>query len=405
MFKQLLNTTQRWDDVLYRKPTVQAAITAIQQSVPILAVDIYCRLIIKLFISPDALLANLFDQYPALSDAVVDCSRHLLSLLDASVIFIFIAGLTYHYLKEKNISNTTLPMLTNLIITYLLLFNKNQLIPYNAIPYLLITLIALLTCQTYYWYYTHHDSNLSPYALSYLCWSLLTIIVFGKLLHIVLQLPRLQSFSSTILSHNFFTTFFGVLLVATLAPILFIMGFPLPLELTNNQTMLNTVIANLDTMLTHGLKTLPFPENLYSVYGSFTLFGGIGNTLALNVLLLFATSKRIRRLGLLAWLPSLFDSNALLFSGMPLFIRPLMLVPMILSNIISMLISYLAIALHVIHPSVYITPTNLPNILLPTLASPSPLPSLLVTIVIFCISLLIYQPFLSRLMREVPHEK
>lgn len=405
MFTHLINTTQRWDEVLYRKPTMQAVIIAIQQSVPILAIDIYCRLVMKLAISPDALLTNLFDQYPTFPDSVVDISRHILSVLDASVILIFIAGLTHQYLKEKSIQNTTLPVLTNLIVTYLLLFNKNQLIAYNAVPYLLITLIALLTCQTYYWYYNRNRATRSPYALSYLFWSLTTIIIFGKLLHIVLQLPRLQSISSTILSQSFFTTFFGLLLVAIFSPILFIMGLPLPLEFTNNQTTLNTVIANLDTMLTHGLTTLPFPENLYSVYGSFTLFGGIGNTLALNVLLLFVASKSIRRLGLLAWLPSLFDNNFLLFSGLPLFMRPLILVPMLMTNIISMLISYTAIACHFIHPSVYITPSNLPNILLPTLASPTPIQSTIVTILIFCISLLIYRPFLSRLMLEVSHEK
>lgn len=405
MFNYLINTTQRWDEVLYRKPTMQAIIIAIKQSVPILAIDIYWRLIMKIAISPDALLANLFDQYPILPDNVIDISRHISSLLDATVILIFIAGLTHQYLKEKSIQNTTLPVLTNLIITYLLLFNKNQLIPYNTVPYLLITVITILTCQTYLWYYNRNSPALSHYALRYLFWSFICIIIFGKLLHIILQLPRLQSFSSTILSQSFFTTFLGLLLVSFFSPILFIMGLPLPLEFTNNQTTLNTVVANLDTMLTHGLTTLPFPENLYSVYGSFTLLGGIGNTLALNVLLLFAASKSIRRLGLLAWIPSLFDNNCLLFSGMPLFMRPLMLVPMLMTNIISMLISYTAIACHFIHPSVYITPSNLPNILLPTLASPTPIRSTLVTILIFCVSLLIYRPFLSRLILEVSHEK
>jgi cellobiose PTS system EIIC component len=82
-----------------------------------------------------------------------------------------------------------------------------------------------------------------------------------------------------------------------------------------------------------------------------------------------------------------------------------MLVPMLLVNITSMLISYVAIAGHIVQPAIFITPNNLPNMLLPTLASATPIRSTILAILIFSVSLLIYRPFLKRLTTEVTHEK
>ena len=404
MFNRLVNTAQHWDSALYRRPALQAIAIAIQQSIPILAIDVYFRLLLKLAISPDALFANLFSNYPVLPDTITDHSRLILSNLDMAVAMVFVIGLTHHYLTNRGIQNTTLPVITNFIAIYLLLFEKSQLPAYIATQYLLITLITLLSCRTYYWYYHHFMPNASPFSFKYLIWAM-TIIAINLLLHIVCRFPRMLTIISNLLSQTFFTTFSGLLLIAILSPMLFLLGFSLPPELTGNQTTLNPVISNLDAMLTHGLSTLPFPENLYSIYGAFSLFGGVGNTLALNVLLLFAVSKKYKRLGILSWIPSLFDNNFLLYAGLPLFLRPLMLVPMLLVNVSSLLISYIAVASHLVQPVVFLTPNNLPNALLPTLASNTPVRSTILAILIFMLSLLIYRPFIHRLMTEDSNEK
>lgn len=404
MFNYLINTVQRWDDRLIHRPAFQSIALAIQQSIPILAIDIYCRLVFKLILFPDALFANILKKYPIFPDTIVDHARFILSNLDIAVAMVFVIGLTYHYLTARGVKNTSLPIVTNFIATYILLFQKDQLPTYITIQYLLITILTLLSCATYYWLHKHFSATTSPFNLKYLLWSII-IISFNVMLHPIIQWPRLQTMFATLLSQNFFTSFLGLLLIAILAPFLFVLGFSIPPELTNNQTTLNTVISNLDAMLTHSISTLPFPENLYSIYGSFTLFGGIGNTLALNLLLLFAASKKYRRLAILAWLPSLFDNNFLLYAGIPIFLRPLMLIPMLLINIIGTLIAYLAVFLHFTQPVVFITPSGMPNVLLPTLASSTPIQSTIIAILIFCLSILIYYPFTKRLMIEVPNEK
>lgn len=404
MLNHVVNTAQKLDHALIHRPAFQAISAAMQQSVPILAIDIYCRLFLKLAISPDALFVNIFNNYPITPDSITDRLRFIIQNLDIAVTIIFIIGLTYHYLTQKGIKNTTLPIVTNFIAIYALLFVKGQVLANNASHYLLITFLILLSSHSYYWYYNHLKIAASPFSLRYLLWSI-TIIAASLLLHFGLHLSRLTSIISNLLAQNFFTTFLGLLLIAILSPLLFIFGFSLPPELTSNQTSFNAMVSNLDKFLTHGSSALPFPENLYSIYGAFSLFGGVGNTLALNVLLLFVASKNYRRLGILSWIPSLFDNNYLLYAGLPLFFRPLILAPMILVNITSMLISYVAIAGHIVQPAIFITPNNLPNILLPTLASATPIRSTILAILIFSLSLLIYRPFIQRFMTEVTHEK
>lgn len=404
MLNRAVNTVQKLDNALIHRPTFQAISAAMQQSVPILAIDIYCRLLSKLAISPDALFVTVFNNYPITPAIITDRLRFIIQNLDIAVTMIFVIGLTYHYLTQKGIKNTTLPIVTNFIAIYALLFVKGPLMVTNGSHYLLITCLVLLSSHSYYWYYRHLKTTVSPFSLRYLIWSI-TIISASPLLNFGLHLSRLTSIVSNQLSQNFFTTFFGLLLIAILSPALFIIGFSLPPELISNQTSLNAMVSNLDKFLTHSLSTLPFPENLYSVYGAFSLFGGVGNTLALNALLLFVASKNYRHLGLLSWIPSLFDNNYLLYAGLPLFLRPLILVPMLLVNIMSMLISYIAIAGHIVQPAIFIVPNNLPNILLPTLASPTPIRSTILAILIFSLSLLIYRPFVQRFMTEVPHEK
>ncbi len=268
-----------------------------------------------------------------------------------------------------------------------------------------MSVTVLFSVTTYCWFQKKWvNPDTSPYAYRYLVWAVL-IILMSWLLRQLIAIPHFQTTISVLLSKTFFTTFWGLLAVSILSPLLFVFGFALPSELTDDQTTLNTVIANLDAVLSTGHKVLPYPENLYSTYGAFTLFGGIGNTLVISLLLLFATSRKHQKLGLITWFPSLFDDNTLLLAGVPLFLRPLMLVPMLLVSVISQLIGYVAIATHFIQPVVYPTPMNIPNLLLPTIASTTPIRSTLVTVAVFILSIVIYRPFVHRLTEGVSYEK
>ena len=61
MATYLMNLILNWDQKIYQKRTMQAVRIAMKQTLPILAIDVYLRLIFKLFFSPDSLFANVFN--------------------------------------------------------------------------------------------------------------------------------------------------------------------------------------------------------------------------------------------------------------------------------------------------------------------------------------------------------
>lgn len=397
---RLVINTYKVDQWLFHFQSAKSIVIALQQTVPILAVNIYLHLLYRLTISPDSLMSYFFNHPLHVAPPIVENIRFGLSLLDGLVIMIFVAGFTFNYLSSQLIHDTSLPILTNFLITYLILSSNNQFSTTNTSQYLLITIFVYFSVKSYTYQRTHFLKNtVSPYDLRNLLWSGMIIGLTVISYHYIGNL-HFQSNFSTLLSKNLFSSFTGLLLIAVLSPLMFIIGFPLPSELTDDQTTLNTVISNLDAFLNSTHTNLPFPENLYSTYGSYTLFGGIGNTIIISFLLLFMKNERYKRLGRIAWLPSLFDNNYLLYSGLPMFFRPILIVPSLLVSTLSLLISYVAIALHFVKPVIFITPTHLPNLLLPTIASGTPIRSTILTIIILIMSYIIYKPFVMKLTSE-----
>ncbi|WP_244034832.1 hypothetical protein [Pseudolactococcus carnosus] len=184
----------------------------------------------------------------------------------------------------------------------------------------------------------------------------------------------------------------------------FWLGISIPRELVTDQINIPAVVKNLDVVIKNQNGSLPYPTNLYSVYHAFSQFGGIGNTVVLSFLLLFAVSKKRQNLGLLSLVPSLFNQNQLLYFGLPIFFRPLMLVPMLITSLMGTLIGYTAIMTHLIKPATLVTPSGMPNLLLAFLGSNDGW-SLLVVAIIFGLSVIIYMPFIKIQNSETIYEK
>lgn len=400
----LVDMAQRWESKLWQMTAFQSIKTALHQSLPIIIIDIYLRLSVKLILSPNALFVKLFKLDAKPFKPLFDAILVLLPLADAAVVLIYIAALTHQYLAAKGYPNTSLPLITNCLAVFLFFGDKNQFPVFNVNQYFVVTLIVLFSCYAYTRYASHINHHPNPFSLPYLIWSGI-IIVLGLFLHQLFRQQLFEFFLSDIWTHRFFATFFGLVIMTVVAPILYLLGVALPPELTAPSTSMYGVERNLTTYLTTAHGALPVPENVYSIYGAFTLFGGIGNTLAICLILLFAASKQQRRLARISWFPTLFDNSYLLFVGIPLFLNPLIFIPMILVNLMSLTISFLAITTHFIQPIVFVAPDSLPNLLLPTVASTTPIRSFLVTVIILIGAVLIYRPFLSHLTLEVPGEK
>ena len=398
MIKKCFSLIVKLDNIVLKNHVFQAIFSAMRQTLPVLAIDVYLRLLFVLFLAPNALFPVIFNINLKITGLQI-----ILSILDVVILMIFAAALTNKYLIYRGIKNNILPILTNFLATYLLFTVNTQDFSHNVSQYLVVTVLTLLSSESYYQYQRLFRKTLQPYSARFLVWSAFILGLYF-LVQPYVQQTTLQLLISSILSSNFFTTFVGLLLVGACAPVLYWLGIALPNELTSNQTTINAVVKNLDVILKNTHATLPYPENLYSAYGTFSLLGGIGNTLAISFLLLFMSSKRKQNLGLLSVFPSLFNNNQLLYFGLPLFLRPLMLVPMILSSVAGTLVGYVAIAIHLIKPASLVIPNNAPNLLTAFLGS-GKLSSLIVVAIVFGLTVLIYKPFIELDNAEVQNEK
>lgn len=399
----LVNVAQRWEAKLWQMTAFQSIKTALHQSLPIIIIDIYLRLSVKLILSPNALFVKLFKLDVQPVKPFFDTIMVLLPHADATVVLIYVIALTHQYLTANHYQNTSLPLITNCLAVFLFFGEKNQFPVFNVNQYFVVTLIVLLSSYSYTRYAIHIKHHPNPYSLPYLIWAGI-IIILGLFLHQLFRQQLFEFLLSDLWTHRFFASFLGLIIITTVAPILYLLGVAPP-ELTAPSSNMYGVDCNLTTYLTTAHGALPVPENVYSVYGAFTLFGGIGNALAICLVLLFAASKQQRRLARISWFPTLFDNSYLLFVGVPLFLNPLIFIPMILVNLMSLAISFIAITTHFIRPIVFVAPDNLPNLLLPTVASTTPIRSLVITVIILIGSVLIYRPFLSHLTLEVSGEK
>lgn len=78
----------------------------------------------------------------------------------------------------------------------------------------------------------------------------------------------------------------------------------------------------------------------------FATFGGCGSTLSLLVaMMLFCSSKRIRELGRLAFIPGVFGINEPIIFGLPIVLNPLILIPFMVVPTINIIISYVCMSI------------------------------------------------------------
>ncbi|MFD1413739.1 PTS sugar transporter subunit IIC [Oceanobacillus jeddahense] len=126
----------------------------------------------------------------------------------------------------------------------------------------------------------------------------------------------------------------------------------------------------------------------------FVFLGGAGITLPLCIMLAFkARSKQLRDLGKLALVPSIFNVNEPIIYGLPIVMNPIMAIPFFITPMISIAISYAAMALNIV--------SNPTGVAVP-FTTPAPIGGFLITgdikaailqIVILLLAGLIYWPF------------
>ena len=196
----------------------------------------------------------------------------------------------------------------------------------------------------------------------------------------------------------------SVLLWSVLTTITLVFGFTPPYMLQTPDIGVTVASENITAALDNTVSTIPHLFTIYTLQDSFALFGGIGMLLALLISVLGRSrklnNKRYYHIALLSAIPLLFDQQLPFFLGLPILFQPILLIPMIVSTVLTELLGALALSLHLLNPAVYATPVGTPSILFGFLASNGDWRYLVFTLALLVMSIFIYRPFVTLAFRK-----
>ncbi len=145
---------------------------------------------------------------------------------------------------------------------------------------------------------------------------------------------------------------------------------------------------------------MPLPHVVVSSLFLFVFPGGSGATLSLTLLLAISRIGRLRRIGRIALLPALANTNEPLLFGLPVVLNPFFAVPFFLAPLVVASVSYAAIALGLVARPAFYVPPFVPAPISTYLATLDPR-ALLLLLVNLAIATLIYLPFVRAYERRL----
>lgn len=166
---------------------------------------------------------------------------------------------------------------------------------------------------------------------------------------------------------------------------------------------INTVFMGIYTQAAFGnmqayISGMETPYPMYSLF-IWVSIGGTGCTLALNVLMLRAKSKKLRKNGKQSLLTSIFNVNEPLIFGVPIAYNLILFLPFVLVPTINLIVSYVCIfMLHIVAMPTGMIDTM--GFLFPmgvnAIISTQSITGGILSIVLFAIDLLIWYPFFRK---------
>ncbi|MBS9336497.1 hypothetical protein [Fructobacillus papyrifericola] len=395
----LVDFDTKWTEKL----PIKTLFAAFKKVVPLVIINVYLHLIGKLFFDPSAIVPAIFH----IRLKLMFFAQNLMLLTSAFdyLILAFVAALwTKYYLEAKLddlglVKDELLPVLVNFAIALIYGLTTYTYANQSAIYLVFVLLLTYLANLSFVYLTKWTKGKLADFGFAYLFWAAVILTIVIALCAFIPNQVSQSSFNG-FFSMDFFSHWYGLVVAAIVTPIAFAFGFAIPTDLTTAATDLSQVNANLNAVYQAVMAVLPYPQNPYSVLTTSALIGGVGSTLALSICLLFLKSRPNRRLGLWSLVPAVFDSNKILAFGLPLFFRPLTLVPMVLTSTYGTVLTSFFIKVGILRPTVFTVPTGTPHLLLSFFASQTPLDALLVTFVIMLGAILIYWPFVKRLEQE-----
>lgn len=126
---------------------------------------------------------------------------------------------------------------------------------------------------------------------------------------------------------------------------------------------------------------------------AFVYMGGSGTTIGLIIAMFIVNRRRHKQMIALGTPPGLFNINEPIIFGLPIVLNPVWLVPFILTPIVLTVISYLAVASHIVYPVVTTIPWVTPPIIGGYLATGGHWSGAALAAINVVISIIIYLPF------------
>lgn len=134
--------------------------------------------------------------------------------------------------------------------------------------------------------------------------------------------------------------------------------------------------------------------------------GGIGATLALNVMFLFSKSKRLKTLGKVCIGPGLFSINEPILFGAPMVCNPILLIPMLINTLLGSSLVYFIFKLGLMnYPNVALPGVGTLPVIAGTVMLTGDMRGILWWFVCFAIYAAVYYPFFKVFERNVIAEE
>lgn len=360
----------------YNQKFQQTLNTTFQNIYPLILIDAYLRLLKNTLLTPNGFFAQIFHLHQNFSTLNHLCTQYLTILELLTLLF-------FGYLLTQNLSNfqhSDLNFSTVLILAVACLNIGPDLRMTWTLPSILLVIII---------------SYLVAYLFRKVPWPTIRIILaflVGYIINLIQQndiFVKLPGISTSARNINWWSLG-PLVMLRNLATWLGIIN---PFAETKQSINSPAATANLSAALTHrNLNNLPFPFNLHSIYTSYAFLGGIGCTLGLVFALLILHKDRLVLQNILL---SLFGFNAPLLIKLPVLFNLWLVIPFVISPILSMLIGALFIQLKWAQPAVYEIFSGTPTFLLNFLGTNGNWGSLIATILAIVCSTAIYLPFIK----------
>jgi cellobiose PTS system EIIC component len=149
-----------------------------------------------------------------------------------------------------------------------------------------------------------------------------------------------------------------------------------------------------------GTKTIPYvaPETFYQW---FIWIGGSGATLGLVLaMLFFSNTSDLKTLGKVCIIPSIFNINEPVLFGLPIVLNPILIIPFIITPIVTATLSYFATVIGWITPTYVMVPWTLPAPIGAYLATGGDPNAIVLVLVNIAISFFLYLPFFKMYERK-----